>query len=94
MFLSFMIKNGIDLDMILCPFTKCGNFRKIKEFDMKGHLYFNGIDMSYKNWIWHGETPSSIGLFHKRARSEKVRVENKDSYLIVYAQNILAAIAV
>ena len=50
-FLKFVIENGVDPKMISCSHTKCDNFFKKKEVDMKGHLYFKERGASYKNWI-------------------------------------------
>ena len=46
-FLRFANENGVDPSMISCPCIKCSNLKKIKEDDVRGHLYFNGIDTSY-----------------------------------------------
>ena len=40
---------------IRCLCLKCGNCQRHKGNDIKDHLYFNGIDESYKIWFWHGE---------------------------------------
>ena len=31
LFLKFLTDNGVDPNMISCPYTKCGNFRKLKK---------------------------------------------------------------
>ena len=49
LFLNFTIDNDINPKIISCLCTKCGNFQKMKEVDVKGHLYSYGIDMLYKN---------------------------------------------
>ena len=49
--------------------------------DVKNHLFSYGIDTSYEKWLWHGETPPSIGSSRKRARIEKVCDENQDDHL-------------
>ena len=49
---------GMD-NRIYCPCVRCA--KKSLQFvkDVKGHLYFNGINSSYQKWIWHGESASS-----------------------------------
>ena len=49
-FLKFAVENGIDLNLISHPHTKCENFRKVKDVvEVKDHLNRNGIDILYKN---------------------------------------------
>ena len=88
LFLTFAIDNRVDPNMISCPCIKCVNFLKIKNFDVKDHLYSHGIDMSYEKWILHRETPPSIGSSHTRARIEKKCDENKDAHLIDMINNV------
>jgi hypothetical protein len=41
--------------MTRCPCHKCGN-RYYNRIDVvENHLYQNGIDLSYTQWIFHGE---------------------------------------
>ena len=42
------------------------------------------MDMSYEKWIWHGETPPSIGSSCKRVRIEKVCDENNDHLIDMF----------
>ena len=44
---------------IYCLCLRCGNKSLHLVKDVKGHLYFNGINSSYQKWIWHGEGASS-----------------------------------
>ena len=88
LFLKFVIDNSIDPNMIPCPFTKCGNFQKLKKVDMKSYLFSYGIDTLYEKWIWHGEIPPSIGSSHKRARIKKVCDEYEDDHLTDMFNNI------
>ena len=41
--------------LLRCPCLKCGNCKVCAMNEVREHLYFNGIDKSYKRWIWHGE---------------------------------------
>ncbi|KAL5540181.1 hypothetical protein UlMin_043730 [Ulmus minor] len=54
-FLEHAAQNAGMGNRIYCPCVRCGN--KSLQFvkDVKGHLYFNGINSSYQKWIWHGE---------------------------------------
>ena len=54
-FLEHAAQNAGMSNRIYCPCVRCGN--KSLQFvkDVKGHLYFNGINGSYQKWIWHGE---------------------------------------
>ncbi|XP_057775556.1 uncharacterized protein LOC130994528 [Salvia miltiorrhiza] len=54
-FLKFAVERGCDSNFMSCPCTKCANTRKHKLSIVKGHIIMNGMDMTYKRWIWHGE---------------------------------------
>ncbi|XP_024196057.1 uncharacterized protein LOC112199248 [Rosa chinensis] len=55
-FLKFAVENASDIDHICCPCAKCGGTDGFLSARMiKDHLYWNGIDESYKDWVWHGE---------------------------------------
>ncbi|BBN68282.1 hypothetical protein Prudu_362S000100, partial [Prunus dulcis] len=54
-FLNFAVENLGNTTHIPCPCVKCGNIRLFGVGIMRDHLYFNGIDQSYKIWTWHGE---------------------------------------
>ncbi|KAI5323610.1 hypothetical protein L3X38_032682 [Prunus dulcis] len=54
-FFNFAVENLINTTHIRCPCVKCGNIRLFGVGIIRDHLYFNGIDQSYKIWIWHGE---------------------------------------
>ena len=82
LFLKFMIDNGVDPNMILCSCTKYDNFEKLKKIDVKSHLFSYMIDTSYEKWLWHGESPPSIGSSCKRSRIQKMCDENEDDHLI------------
>ncbi|KAL0551889.1 hypothetical protein IC582_010979 [Cucumis melo] len=53
-FIRFGFSNTTNTS-IRCPCLKCENCQKHKANDIRDHLYFNGIDESYKTWFWHGE---------------------------------------
>ena len=54
-FLNFAVENLVNTTHIRCPCVKCGNIRLFGVGIIRDHLYFNGIDQSYKIWTWHGE---------------------------------------
>ncbi|CAL2247557.1 unnamed protein product [Prunus armeniaca] len=54
-FLNFAVENLINTTHIRCPCVKCGNIRLFGVGIIRDHLYFNGIDQSYKIWTWYGE---------------------------------------
>lgn len=56
-FIKFSIEHIKNFCGVLrCPCLKCGNCKEYNINIVKEHLYFNGIDVSYKKWIWHGES--------------------------------------
>ncbi|XP_073151032.1 uncharacterized protein [Henckelia pumila] len=54
-FLKFALKNANHPDAIPCPCARCGNLKKKNVDIIRAHLYYNGIDLTYRTWIWHGE---------------------------------------
>ncbi|KAI5322831.1 hypothetical protein L3X38_031903 [Prunus dulcis] len=54
-FLRISLANAIDHGRIRCPCQKCGNTRKFTIRVIREHMYFNGFDQTYKDWIWHAK---------------------------------------
>ncbi|KAI5337662.1 hypothetical protein L3X38_016933 [Prunus dulcis] len=54
-FLNFAVENLLTTTHIRCPCVKCVNLKVFGVGIIRDHLYFNGIDQSYKNWTFHGE---------------------------------------
>ena len=54
--LMFAFENGYNEDKISCPCMKCAHSKSWKARIVRDHLFQNGIDKTYKCWIWHGET--------------------------------------
>ncbi|CAL9018720.1 unnamed protein product [Prunus brigantina] len=54
-FLNFSVENLLTTTHIRCPCVKCMNLKLFGVGIIRDHLYFNGVDQSYKNWIFHGE---------------------------------------
>ncbi|XP_062080508.1 uncharacterized protein LOC133785274 [Humulus lupulus] len=74
-FLRFCLENGGDPNFTCCPCLKCFNVTKLSFNKIKEHLFFNGIDRSYKIWYSHGEKPPNIP--DPPSRISKVR-RNRD----------------
>lgn len=53
--LLFAFENGYDENKISCPCLKCAHSKSWKARIVRDHLFQNGIDQTYKCWIWHGE---------------------------------------
>ncbi|KAI5313871.1 hypothetical protein L3X38_043047 [Prunus dulcis] len=54
-FLNFAVENLLTTTHIRCPCVKCVNLKLFGVGIIRDHVYFNGIDQSYKNWTFHGE---------------------------------------
>lgn len=54
-FLNFAVIYARDLQSIRCPCRVCGNLKSQAVEEIRNHLFFHGIDQSYRKWIWHGE---------------------------------------
>ncbi|CAL2266214.1 unnamed protein product [Prunus armeniaca] len=54
-FLRIALANAIDHGRIRCPCQKCGNTRNFTIRVIREHMYFNGLDQTYKDWIWHAK---------------------------------------
>ena len=51
--------------LVLCPYSKCGNRRRVNKVEMDKHLVKNGFMPDYTRWVHHGEA--------HRMREEVVR---------------------
>ncbi|KAI5342535.1 hypothetical protein L3X38_010410 [Prunus dulcis] len=54
-FLNFAVENLLTTTHIRCPCVKCVNLKLFGVGIIRNHVYFNGVDQSYKNWTFHGE---------------------------------------
>ncbi|BBN69047.1 transposable element gene [Prunus dulcis] len=54
-FLNFAVENLLTITHIRCPCVKCVNLKLFGVGIIRDHVYFNGVDQSYKNWTFHGE---------------------------------------
>ena len=77
-FLKFMVEHGIYPSMMACPCINGGNFRKMKDVEVKNHLYVNEIYISYEKWIQCREPSSSIGVSCKIARIQKLVCDEEE----------------
>ena len=57
-FLEYCTNISTNLKSIKCPCLECGNTRSMGIRQIRDHLFCNGIDKSYQNWIYHGESKS------------------------------------
>ena len=46
------------------------------------YLIMNGIDLSYKRWIWHGKSTINEYISRKRVRKEDVYSEYNDDHVV------------
>ena len=67
-FLEYCKKHVQDPKFTHCPCLKCGNMRKWDLKTVKEHLFFNGVDKSYKVWFHHGEVPRTNPPLPSRAK--------------------------
>ena len=58
-FLEHAAQNAGVGNCIYCLCLRSGNKLLHPITDVKGHLYFSGINSSYQKWIWHKEGASS-----------------------------------
>ena len=45
-----------DTNFVKCPCSGCGNTRRINFVQIESHLILKGIDLSYTEWVYHGES--------------------------------------
>ena len=46
--------------------------------EVRAHLYFNGIDISYKRWIWHGEMAKDGNICAKAFDEQYFDLHNEE----------------
>ena len=71
-FLEYCKKHVQDPKYTHCPCLKCGNMRKWDLKTVKEHLFFNGVDKSYKFWMFHGEVHKTNPPLPSRAKGLKM----------------------
>ncbi|XP_024198467.1 uncharacterized protein LOC112201787 [Rosa chinensis] len=71
-FLKFASANASNERKIRCPCLKCCNTDGFSIGVIKDHIFWNGIDESYKNWRWHGEPSMSYMNSRMQGESETV----------------------
>ncbi|XP_074327703.1 uncharacterized protein LOC141665615 [Apium graveolens] len=54
-------ENGFSENKICCPCIKCAHSKHWHARKVRDHLFLNGIDQTYKCWIWHGECNTEGG---------------------------------
>ncbi|XP_024178504.1 uncharacterized protein LOC112184476 [Rosa chinensis] len=70
-FLKFAESNANNKNKISCPCLKCSNTEGFSVGVIKDHIFWNGINESYKHWRWHGE-PTTSAMNDSRVESETV----------------------
>ncbi|XP_062029071.1 uncharacterized protein LOC133745094 [Rosa rugosa] len=70
-FLKFAESNANNKNKISCPCLKCSNTEGFSVGVIKDHIFWNGINESYKHWRWHGEAATSA-MNDNRVESETV----------------------
>ncbi|KAL0551479.1 hypothetical protein IC582_010567 [Cucumis melo] len=57
---EMFIKNGLEhsktSNVMACPCLKCVNEKTLDVNTIRDHLFFNDINQSYQDWIFHGES--------------------------------------
>ena len=71
-FLESAQKNPEFNGFMRCPCRRCGNLTKLQVEEVRNHLFFNGFDLTYTRWIWHGEATSSFSS--ENVRSDTIGV--------------------
>ncbi|RVW62174.1 hypothetical protein CK203_062575 [Vitis vinifera] len=61
-FINFALAHSTNHTSIKCPCLRCGNLLCQTPQVIREHLFFNGIDISYRVWYWHGEKGPSGGF--------------------------------
>ncbi|KAL4021068.1 hypothetical protein IC575_019857 [Cucumis melo] len=56
MFIKNGLKHSKTSNVMACPCLKCVNAKTLDVNTIRDHLFFNGIDQSYQEWIFHGES--------------------------------------
>ncbi|KAL0561629.1 hypothetical protein IC582_002069 [Cucumis melo] len=58
--IEMFIKNGLKhskmSNVMACPCLKCVDAKTLDVNTIRDHLFFNDIDQSYQEWIFHGES--------------------------------------
>ncbi|RVW34225.1 hypothetical protein CK203_102204 [Vitis vinifera] len=61
-FINFALAHSTNHTSIKCPCLRCGNLLCQTPQLIREHLFFNGIDLSYRVWYWDGEKGLSGGF--------------------------------
>ena len=60
-FINFALQHCQNPSVIHCPCMRCGNLMHHTPNKIREHMFFNGIDQSYRTWYWHGEVGPPSG---------------------------------
>ena len=67
---------------IYCPCFHCDNKSLLPVRKVKGHLYFNDINSSYRRWIWHREGASLSALVNFNSATMNVGIDDNDDDVV------------
>ncbi|XP_062012267.1 uncharacterized protein LOC133728851 [Rosa rugosa] len=77
-FLKFALENAKNPNNVACPCSKCGNMDFFPISVIKTHLYYNGVDETYKVWKWHGEKEDTSSGSSEDSASGSIESESVD----------------
>ena len=60
-FINFVLQHCQNPSVIRCPCMRYGNLMHHTPNKIREHMFFNGIDQSYRTWYWHGEAGPTSG---------------------------------
>ena len=55
-----MARRSANRDLIICPCKKCLNHKYHPTKIVYEHLVINGMEHTYINWVFHGESPKNV----------------------------------
>ena len=81
-FINFGLDHANGQDSIRCPCLDCGNMINMSVEEVRGHVFFKGIDQSYRTWMFHGEEEegNKINEDSTRKRSSLENTNEFDDY--------------
>ena len=87
-FIEQAVQNSGVGNHIYCPCLRCCNksLRPIRE--VKGHLYLNNINTSYRMWIWHGEGASSSASVNFHGATLGIGIDAMMMMLLVWLMTL------
>lgn len=78
-FIAFAVQNSTKTISIRCPCSQCGNIIFQTPQKIKEHLFFHGIDQTYRTWYWHGEVSPSGPPTTRAKQYNKLQFDDQHS---------------